>query len=102
VIASAQIYLCQHRPDTWPDPYRFDPDRFCHRRVSPYEFFPFGGGGRRCIGMAFALYEMKIVLARVLARTQLSLASGYVGYPVRRAVTLAPARGLPVVVNARI
>jgi cytochrome P450 len=102
VIASAQIYLCQHRDDIWPDPYRFDPDRFCHRRVSPYEFFPFGGGGRRCIGMAFALYEMKVVLARVFARTQLRIAPGYTGYAVRRAVTLAPARGLPVVVDARL
>lgn len=102
VIASAQIYLCQHRDDVWPDPYRFDPSRFCQRRVSPYEFFPFGGGGRRCIGMAFALYEMKIVLARVFTRTQLRLAPGYSGYAVRRAVALAPARGLPVVVDARV
>jgi cytochrome P450 len=102
VIASAQIYLCQHRPDVWLNPYRFDPDRFCHRRVSPYEFFPFGGGSRRCIGMAFALYEMKIVLARVFSRAQLRLAPGYSGYAVRRAVTLAPSRGLPVVIDARI
>lgn len=102
VVASAQIYLCQHRPDLWPDPHRFNPDRFFHQRVSPYEFFPFGGGGRRCIGMAFALYEMKIVLARILTRTQLRIAPGYAVISVRRAVTLAPSRGLPVVVDARI
>ena len=57
---------------------------------------------RRCLGMAFALYEMKVVLARVLSRIELRLAPGYRARPERRSVTLAPSRGMPVVVAARV
>ena len=66
VVVAPCIYLTHHHPDIWPEPHTFDPDRFLAKRGSPYEFFPFGGGIRRCIGAAFALYEMKIVLAQVL------------------------------------
>lgn len=67
-------YLTHHRPDVWPDPERFDPDRFVGRRMDPYAFLPFGGGTRRCLGAAFASFEMKIVLGTVLARARLRLA----------------------------
>lgn len=62
---------------------------------------PFGGGVRRCLGMAFALVEMKIVLAEVLSRVELRAAPGYQVRVVRRSVTLAPAEGMPVVVRGR-
>jgi cytochrome P450 len=101
VIAAPQIYLTHRRADLWPDPERFDPDRFHNRRVSPYTFFPFGGGVRRCLGMAFALYEMKVVLARLFTRTDLQVAPGYHARPVRRAITLAPSGGVPLVVLRR-
>ncbi len=101
VAAAPCIYLTHRRPDLWPEPERFDPERFVGRRTSPYEFFPFGGGVRRCLGMAFALYEMKIVLAQVLSRVELRLATGYRMQPVRRSITLAPSRGMPVVVARR-
>ena len=101
VVVAPCIYLVHRRADRWPDPERFDPERFVGARPGPYEFFPFGGGVRRCIGMAFALYEMKIVLSRVFARTDLTLAAGYRARPVRRAVTLAPSRGMPVVMSER-
>ena len=68
---------------------------------SPQEWLPFGGGIRRCIGMAFALYEMKMVLATVLSRVDLRAAPGRPVVPVRRAITLAPSRGMPVVVSSR-
>jgi cytochrome P450 len=54
----------------------FEPERFIGRRPTPYEFFPFGGGVRRCLGMAFALYEMKVVLATVLSHLELHAAPG--------------------------
>jgi cytochrome P450 len=95
------IYLVHRRPDVWPDPERFDPGRFLGARPSPYEFLPFGGGSRRCLGMAFALYEMKVVLAAVLSRVDLARAPGYRMKVVRRSITLAPSRGMPVVVTAR-
>jgi len=95
------IYLVHRRPDLWPDPERFDPTRFLGTRPSPYEFLPFGGGVRRCIGMAFALYEMKVVLAQVLLRLELRLAPGYRMKLVRRSITLAPSRGMPVIAAPR-
>jgi cytochrome P450 len=101
VVATPCIYLTHRRPDVWPEPERFAPERFLGTRPSPYAFFPFGGGMRRCLGMAFALYEMKIVLAEVLARTDLRAAPGYRPRAIRRSITLAPARGFPVVVEHR-
>jgi cytochrome P450 len=95
------IYLVHRRPDVWSDPERFDPARFVGTRPSPYEFLPFGGGSRRCLGMAFALYEMKVVLATVLARAELAPTRGYRMKVVRRSITMAPSRGMPVVVTAR-
>jgi len=101
VEASPCIYLTHRRPDLWPEPERFQPERFVGRRTSPYEFFPFGGGVRRCLGMAFALFEMKVVLAEILSRVELRLATGYRMQTVRRSITLAPSRGMPVVVARR-
>jgi cytochrome P450 len=95
------IYLTHRRPDVWPDPLRFDPTRFLGKRPNPYEFFPFGGGVRRCLGMAFSLYEMKVVLAQVLARVELAAVPGYRVRLVRRSVTFAPSEGMPVVVQRR-
>jgi cytochrome P450 len=97
-----QIYLTHRRADLWPEPHRFDPERFYRRRISPYAFLPFGGGARRCLGMAFALHEMKVLLARVFARTDLEIASDYVARPIRRAITLAPSRGVAVILRARM
>jgi cytochrome P450 len=101
VSVSAAIYLIHHRADIWRDPERFDPDRFIGARPSPYTFFPFGGGVRRCLGAAFATYEMKVVLAQILARTDLRIAPGYRVRSVLRAVTVAPSRGMPVVMDRR-
>lgn len=97
VMVAPCIYLTHHRPGLWPEPERFDPDRFVGKRVSPYEFFPFGGGIRHCIGAAFALYEMKIVLAQVLSRVTLRAAPGHNVRLVRRGITFAPSEGMPVV-----
>ena len=95
------IYLTHRRPDVWPDPLRFEPERFIGRRPTPYEFFPFGGGVRRCLGMAFALYEMKVVLATILSHLELHAAPGYRMKLVRRSITFAPSEGMPVVVERR-
>jgi cytochrome P450 len=55
-----------------PDPDAFRPERFLERRYSPYEYLPFGGGARRCIGMAFAQFAMKIVLSAILSAVELA------------------------------
>lgn len=87
------IYLTHHREDLYPEPKRFKPERFLARQFSAYEYLPFGGGNRRCIGMAFALFEMKLVLATVLSRLQLALADKRPVRPVRRGLLLAPSSG---------
>jgi cytochrome P450 len=76
------------------------PRRFLGKKMSAAEFFPFGGGTRRCIGMAFALWEMKMVLARLVLRTELALAAKDVKM-VRRSITITPGNGLPVVLKRR-
>jgi cytochrome P450 len=95
------VYLTQRNAAVWGDAEAFRPERFVGKKTSPQEWFPFGGGIRRCIGMAFALYEMKMVLATVLARVDLRAAPGRPVVPERRAITLAPSRGMPVVVSSR-
>jgi cytochrome P450 len=99
---SACIYATHRRPDLWPEPERFDPERFLGTRPGPNTYFPFGGGVRRCLGAAFATYELKIVLAEVVSRTELAVAPGYRMRPVVRAVTIAPSRGMPVVLQRRL
>ena len=101
VTAAPCIYLTHRRPDLWPDPERFDPDRFLGKRTSPYQFFPFGGGVRYCLGAAFATYEMKVVLAQVLSRVVLRPAPGHTVHVVRRSITFAPSAGMPVVLESR-
>jgi len=101
VVAAPCIYLAHRRPERWPEPARFRPERFLESKPTPYEFLPFGGGVRRCLGMAFALVEMNIVLAGVLSRVELRAAPGYQVRVVRRSVTLAPSEGMPVVASRR-
>jgi cytochrome P450 len=95
------IYLVHHRPDLYPNPKQFRPERFLERQFSPYEYLPFGGGNRRCIGAALAMFEMKLVLATILSHWQLQLTSNHPIKPVRRGVTMAPARGVPMRVGSR-
>lgn len=87
------IYLAHHRPESFPDSHTFKPERFLERKVSPFEHFPFGGGSRGCIGMAFSLYEMKLVLGTILAELQLNLDTSVPVKPVRRGITIVPLGG---------
>jgi cytochrome P450 len=95
------IYLAHRNPEKFPEPERFKPERFLGAKVDPYAWLPFGGGIRRCIGMAFALYEMKIVVAEIIRRTRLSLADPHIRV-VRRTITLAPSGGTRVVLRERL
>ncbi|MGH7435647.1 MAG: cytochrome P450, partial [Polyangiaceae bacterium] len=73
-IVAPSVYLVHQRPSLYPDPTRFHPDRFLSFKPSTSEWIPFGGGLRRCIGAAFAVYEMKMVLATLLPRVDARLA----------------------------
>ncbi|GLZ34060.1 putative cytochrome P450 139 [Lentzea sp. NBRC 105346] len=65
-------YVTHRLPDVWPDPLRFDPDRWS-RKPAPHEFLPFGGGPHRCVGATLATTELTVMLARLLARAELKL-----------------------------
>ena len=93
----ACLLIAHRRPEAFPEPERFHPDRFVGKTFSPQEYFPFGGGARRCLGAAFALYEMKIVLGTLLASSHLELASAHRARPGARAATVGPRGGVPVV-----
>lgn len=95
-IAVATTLLHQ-RPDIYPEPHRFKPERFLERKFTPFEYTPFGGGARRCLGAAFAMYEMKIVLGTLLPRYRLILAERDEVLPIRRNLVLGPATGVRVI-----
>jgi cytochrome P450 len=73
VSVGISIVGLHRRPDLYPDPDRFLPERFLGRDHGPFEYLPFGGGSRRCLGASFAVYEMKLVLATVLRAHALHL-----------------------------
>ncbi len=94
------IYLAHRRAETYPQPEQFNPERFLKQKFSPYEYLPFGGGSRGCIGTAFSMYEMKLVLATILSRFELTLANQRPVYPVRRGITIVPSsNGVQMVVS---
>ncbi|NEN89176.1 MAG: cytochrome P450 [Okeania sp. SIO3H1] len=95
------IYLTHRREDLYPEPEKFKPERFLERQYSAYEFLPFGGSNRRCIGAAFAMFEMKLVLATILKRYSLALLEKRSLKTVRRGVTLAPAGGVKMVMTGK-
>lgn len=96
-VAIAEIHA---DPAIYDAPQEFRPERFLERRFSAFEHLPFGGGHRRCIGAAFAEYEMRLALAVLVDGWDLELVDQG-ERPVRRSVTMGPARGVPVRVIGR-
>lgn len=96
-VVLGSIYLTHQREDLYPQHQQFKPERFLERQFSPYEFLPFGGGARRCIGMAFAQFEMKIVLAKILSSWELALIDNGEVRPKRRGLVTGPNRSIQMV-----
>jgi cytochrome P450 len=91
------MYLLHRRPELYADPDAFKPERFLGKRsIDPYEWTPFGGGMRRCLGLSFALFEMKAVVATVMSRVRLRIENPNAAVE-RRGFFLAPANGPRVV-----
>ena len=90
------------RPDLYPSPQEFRPERFIEGAAESYAWIPFGGGVRRCIGASFAQVEMRVVLREVLRRVRLRAPSQRPERPQVRHVTVVPARGCRVVVEERL
>jgi cytochrome P450 len=87
------IPLAHTNPDVYPNPHEFRPERFLERTFSPFEYIPYGGGVRRCLGAAFADYEMKLVLATLLPRYEFEL--------VRKSLTMGPHTGVRAWIKKR-
>ncbi len=95
------IWLAHTRADVYPEPFAFRPERFLGESPDTYAWIPFGGGIRRCLGAAFAEFEMRIVLREVLTRCELRKADSRPEKIGRRNITLSPKDGTPVVLDAR-
>jgi cytochrome P450 len=95
------IWLAHTRPDRYPEPYAFRPERFLDQAPSTYAWIPFGGGVRRCIGAAFAEMEMRIALDEILRRVEVRRLPGPAERVARRNVTFSPREGTRVTVRPR-
>jgi cytochrome P450 len=95
------IYLLHQNPDLYPEPEKFKPERFLERQFAPHEYMPFGGGERRCIGDALALFELKLALATLLTHYQFALNDDRPETPQRRGITLAPKGNVPLMLQGK-
>jgi cytochrome P450 len=98
---AASILLLHHREDLYPNPFAFRPERWEGNKPGTYEWIPFGGGTRRCLGAALAMAEQRVVLRAMASRLDLEAADPKPERPKHRNVTMIPARGGRVVVRSR-
>jgi cytochrome P450 family 110 len=89
-------FLAQRHPALWERPEAFDPTRFVGKKPPVHAHFPFGVGVWRCLGAAFADYEMRIVLSRFVRRFDFALAEGQVARPLLQGITITPVDGMPL------
>jgi cytochrome P450 len=99
VTVAPSIYLVHRRPDIYPDPDRFVPERFIDNPPGTYTWIPFGGGVRRCLGASFAQFEMRVVLGELVRRRRLEPARPEAEAVKRRAITETPSRNTEVIVR---
>ena len=100
---SISIYVTHRNPNLWPQPERFDPERFAPAEVARrhrFAYLPFGGGPRICIGSSFALAEAQVVAATIAQHYRVRLARDQVIEPIGL-ITLRPKGGIPVILEPR-
>ena len=97
IAVGAALPLIHLDPAHYPEPQCFRPERFLEHTYTPYEYLPFGGGARRCVGAAFAVAEMKIVLGSLLAQHRFGLAEDAPVTPVPRTFTIGPKGGVRMI-----
>jgi cytochrome P450 len=96
-------WASHHLPDVWPDPERFDPQRFApgnREQIPKGAYVPFGGGSRTCIGMRFGQQEIRTIARAILGRFEAELQPGY-ELVIRQMPTIGPKHGLPVTLRER-
>ena len=95
------ILLVHHREDLYPEPFEFRPERWLGRKPGTYEWIPFGGGIRRCLGAALAMAEQRVVLEAMARRLDLEAEDPAPERALHRNVTMLPSRGARVVIRSR-
>ncbi len=98
-VVAPNIYLAHYREATWGDPEEFRPERFIGQQPEGSVWLPFGGGIRRCIGASFALYEMRVVIQEIARKLEVSAVRQSPEKIVRRAITFAPGKDVPIEVE---
>lgn len=96
------ILLVHHREEIYPDPFEFRPERWVDRKPGTYEWLPFGGGIRRCLGAALAMAEQRVVLKAMARRLDLEFEDPAPEHALNRNVTMVPGRGARVRVRSRL
>jgi cytochrome P450 len=95
------ILLVHHREDLYPEPFEFRPERWVDRKPGTYEWLPFGGGIRRCLGASLAMAEQRVVLSTMARRLDIACEESAPEPALHRNVTMIPRRGARIVVRAR-
>ena len=96
------IHLVHRRPDIYPDPHAFRPERWLGQTPGTYTWIPFGGGVRRCLGASFALFEMKTILGEVVRSMDLQTTTAPGERMRSRAITRTPGGQAEIVVARRL
>jgi cytochrome P450 len=96
---SMSILLVHHREDLYPEPWEFKPQRWVGNKPGTYEWIPFGGGTRRCLGASLAMAEMRVVLERMAARLEIEADRPEAEHVQHRNVTMIPQRGATVIIR---
>lgn len=96
------ILLLHHRPDVYPDPFAFRPERFLGVKPGTYTWIPFGGGIRRCLGATLAMAEQRVVMRAIAERTDLRAPDPAPEHARHRNVTMIPAEGAKAVLRRRL
>jgi cytochrome P450 len=99
---SISILLLHHREDLYPEPFAFRPERWLARKPGTYDWIPFGGGTRRCLGATLAMAEQRVVLAAMARALDLEAEHPEPEHAQHRNVTMIPARGARAILRTRL
>ena len=88
------IYLAHYNSDIYTNPQQFQPERFIENSYNSYEYLPFGGGNRRCLGETLSIFMMKIIIATILKTSTLTLSSSNSIQLKPRGLVYAPANNI--------